>query len=401
MPRRADVAPMTIPYTVALPAVPRGFRGHTGHAGLLDDGRDDFTVLISEVPATVSAMFTQSRFAGPSIALSRAAAADGSARGVIVLARNANVATGDHGMAHAVEVRATVAAAVGLDPEQLLIASTGVIGKQYPMPRVRTHLEQLRWPFPDADFVTAARAIMTTDTRAKVYSARVGAASIVGIAKGVGMLEPNMATMLAFFCTDAELPADRLDSVFRAVVAGTFNAVSVDTDTSTSDTAAIFANGLAGPVAEDDFRTALHSIALSLVRDIASDGEGAGTLITVRVRGARDDAQAKRVGKTVVNSPLVKTMVHGNDPNWGRVTMAIGKCENDLDIEPDRVTIAFDGIEVYPNEPDAAALERVIAHLRSDEVVIDIDLGIARGTFTVYGCDLTEGYIRINSSYTT
>ncbi len=387
--------------TTVGPATPRGFRVHTGHAGLLDDGRDDFAVLLSEVPAAVSAVFTQSRFAGPSIALSRAAAADGSARGVVVLARNANVATGEQGMAHAVEVRAKVAATVGLDPEQLLVASTGVIGRQYPMPQVRAHLEQLRWPFPDADFVAAARAIMTTDTRAKVHSARVGAATVVGIAKGVGMLEPNMATLLAFFCTDAELPADRLDAVFRSVVARTFNAVSVDTDTSTSDTAAIFANGLAGPVAQDEFRTALYSTALCLVRDIASDGEGAGTLITVQVRGARDDAQAKRVGKTVVNSPLVKTMVHGNDPNWGRVTMAIGKCEDDLDIDPGRVTIAFAGIEVYPSEPDAEALERVAAHLRSDEVVIDIGLGNARGEFTVYGCDLTEGYVRINSFYTT
>jgi len=383
------------------PTVPRGFRVHTGHAGLLDDGRDDFTVVLSEVPAAVAAMFTRSRFAGPSVELSRAAAADGSACGVVVLARNANVATGMAGAADAAEVRDRVAAVVGLDPDQLLIASTGVIGRQYPMPRVREHLATLRWPFPRADFAAAARAIMTTDTRAKLRSARVGEASLVGIAKGVGMLEPNMATMLAFFCTDAELAHERLDTVFRSVVERTFNAVSIDTDTSTSDTAGIFANGLAGPVIEEEFRAALHSVALELVRDIASDGEGAGKLITVQVRGARDDAQAKRVGKTVVNSPLVKTMVHGNDPNWGRVTMAIGKCENDLDIDPDRVAVGFGGTEVYPNEPNRAALEQVVAHLRSNEVMIDINLDIGSGEFTVYGCDLTEGYIRLNSNYTT
>lgn len=383
---------------------PQGFLVHTGHAGLLDDGRDDFTVVLSQVPATVSAMFTRSRFAGPSIALSQRAAADGSARGAVVLARNANVATGDEGAAHAAEVRQRVATTAGIDPDELLIASTGVIGRQYPMPSVRKHLDTLSWPFPAGDaeaFAGAARAIMTTDTRPKLHTARVGAASIVGFAKGVGMLEPNMATMLAFFCTDARLSAAELDEAFRWVVERTFNAVSIDTDTSTSDTAAIFANGQAGPVDRAPFRDALHQVALGLVRDIASDGEGAGRLITVRVHGARDTAQAKRVGKAVVNSPLVKTMVHGGDPNWGRVTMAIGKCEDDLDIEPDRVTVGFCGIEVYPREPDGALLDQVAAHLRSDEVEITIGLGIADGEFTVYGCDLTEEYVRLNSSYTT
>jgi glutamate N-acetyltransferase/amino-acid N-acetyltransferase len=380
---------------------PRGFRVHTGHAGLGDDGRDDFTILLSELPAAVSAVFTRSRFAGPSVVLSRAAAADRAARGVIVLARNANVATGKRGAADAAEVREQVAAIAGVDPQQLLIASTGVIGRRYPMTQVRAYLKTLSWPLPDGGFPAAARAIMTTDTRPKLKSARIGAATLVGIAKGVGMLEPDMATMLAFFCTDAALPADRLDATFRAVVDRTFNAVSIDTDTSTSDTAAVFANGAAGPVDEAAFGDALHSVALGLVREIASDGEGAGKMITVGVHAARDDAQAKRVGKTVVNSPLVKTMVHGGDPNWGRIAMAIGKCTSELDIHPDRVTIAFGGIGVYPEEPASAELARVAAHLQGSEVTIEIGLGIAGGSFTVYGCDLTEGYVRLNSSYTT
>jgi glutamate N-acetyltransferase/amino-acid N-acetyltransferase len=269
------------------------------------------------------------------------------------------------------------------------------------MPTVRVAVQRLSWPFPGADFDAAARAIMTTDTRPKLVRARCGGASLVGIAKGIGMIEPDMATMLAFFCTDAAVEPAQLDVVFRRVVAHTFNAVSIDTDTSTSDTAAIFANGLAGPVYTDEFELVLYQAALNLVREIASDGEGASKLIEVQVGGARDDAQAKRVGKAVVNSPLVKTAVHGSDPNWGRVAMAIGKCQDDHDIDQRRVRIGFGDIEVYPQPPDEHALHRLVEHLKGDEVLIRIDLGIGNGRFTVYGCDLTEGYIRINSSYTT
>lgn len=380
---------------------PRGFRVHTGHAGVLDDGRDDLTVIASEGPATSAVMLTRSRFSGPSVVLSRTSAGRGDARGVVVLARNANVATGEGGLADAVEVRRRLAGIIGIDEEQLLIASTGVIGRRYPMPAVRAHLDQVRWPFAGSDFDAASQAIMTTDTRPKLHTASVGPARIVGIAKGVGMLEPDMATMLAFVCTDAAVPPDQLDAAFRRVVERTFNSVSIDTDTSTSDTAAVIASGVAGPVDAADFEAALEQVCLGLVRDIASDGEGAGKLIVVGVHGARDDAQAKRVGKAVVNSPLVKTMVHGSDPNWGRVTMAIGKCQDDLDIEPERVRVAFGGIETYPKEPGGAELEAVAEHLHGAEVQIGIDLGIAGGAWTVYGCDLTEGYVRLNSSYTT
>jgi glutamate N-acetyltransferase/amino-acid N-acetyltransferase len=224
---------------------------------------------------------------------------------------------------------------------------------------------------------------------------------VVGIAKGVGMIEPNMATMLAFFCTDADIPAADLDRIFRAVVERTFNAVSVDTDTSTSDSAAIFANGAAGPVDLVEFQQVLYAAALQLVKDIASDGEGATKLIEVRVTGARDTAQAKRVGKAIVNSPLVKTAVHGGDPNWGRVAMAVGKCEDELDIDQERVRIGFADFEVYPHRPDAETMERLAKHLRGDEVLITVDLRIDDGAFTVYGCDLTNGYVHINSAYTT
>ncbi|GAA1080181.1 bifunctional glutamate N-acetyltransferase/amino-acid acetyltransferase ArgJ [Nocardiopsis metallicus] len=380
--------------------VPAGFVGVAGNIGIKDP-QDDFFAVVSQAPAVVSAVFTLSRFAGPSVRLSREAAADGRARGVTVIARNANVATGQIGTADAREVQEGVARAAGVEPDDILIASTGVIGRPYPMDRVRSYLAGLPAEFPPADLDRSAAAMMTTDTHPKIATAKVGGATLTGIAKGVGMIEPNMATMLTWFFTDAELEQPVLDEVFRRVVDKTFNALSIDTDTSTSDSAAILANGLAGPVDVGEFEAALHEVALKLVRMIASDGEGAGKLIEVRVTGARDDAQAKRIGKAVVNSPLVKTAVHGADPNWGRVAMAVGKCSDETDVFPENVRIVFGDVETFPTEATDETLERAAQHMKGDEVVISVDLGIADGAFTVYGCDLTEGYIRINADYTT
>jgi len=379
---------------------PRGFRSVTMNMGLKDVD-DDFAAVVSEVPARSAAVFTRSRFAGPSVVISREAASRRSARGMVVLSRNANVATGKTGAAHAAEVRAKVAEAAGVEPEDLVIGSTGVIGRPYPMEGIRAGLASLSWPFPEADYASAAKAIMTTDTRPKYFTVPCGDAVLTGIAKGVGMIEPNMATLLTFFFTDADIPADELDALFRRVMDKTFNALSIDTDTSTSDTAAIFANGLAGSVDLDEFERALYECALHLVRDIASDGEGASKLIEVRVTGARDDAQAKRVGKSVVNSPLVKAAVHGADPNWGRVAMAVGKLDDETDIDPPNVGIRFGDLAMHPEEPSDELLAEASRYLTGDEVVIRVDLGIGDGAFTVYGCDLTEGYVKINADYTT
>ena len=379
---------------------PRGFRSVTMNMGLKDVD-DDFAAVVSEVPARSAAVFTRSRFAGPSVVISREAASRRSARGMVVLSRNANVATGKTGAAHAAEVRAKVAEAAGVEPEDLVIGSTGVIGRPYPMEGIRAGLASLSWPFPEADYASAAKAIMTTDTRPKYFTVPCGDAVLTGIAKGVGMIEPNMATLLTFFFTDADIPADELDALFRRVMDKTFNALSIDTDTSTSDTAAIFANGLAGSVDRDEFERALYECALHLVRDIASDGEGASKLIEVCVTGARDDAQAKRVGKSVVNSPLVKAAVHGADPNWGRVAMAVGKLDDETDIDPPNVGIRFGDLVMHPEEPSDELLAEASRYLTGDEVVIRVDLGIADGAFTVYGCDLTEGYVKINADYTT
>ena len=308
--------------------LPSGFTAHVGHIGIRDDSTD-FAIVAASGVTTASARFTRSRFAGPSVEVSRRSMADEQLRAVVVVSKNANVATGPTGLADAEELAERVGDLVGGMATDVLVTSTGVIGRPYPMDRVRAYLDGIagaEWTdrFPVTDATVVASAMMTTDTVPKVAEARVGECRVVGVAKGVGMIEPDMATMLAFVFTDAELPAAELDRVFGSVVDRTFNSLSVDTDTSTSDTAAVLASGLAGPVDTAAFAAGLEDVCVSLTRQLASDGEGAETLIVVRVEGARDDDQARRAAKSVVNSPLVKTAVHGADPNWGRVAMASG-----------------------------------------------------------------------------
>jgi glutamate N-acetyltransferase/amino-acid N-acetyltransferase len=384
--------------------LPRGFRAHVANIGIKDD-TDDFTIVASESPCTSAAVFTRSLFAGPSVVVSRRNAAAQGLRAAVVISKNANVATGAQGLADAEEVVTGVAAALGIAADEVLVASTGVIGRPYPMDRVRAHLGTL--PVDGAAFLTStaaddvARAIMTTDTHPKVASATAGDARFVGVAKGVGMIEPDMATMIALVLTDAEIAADELDGTFRRVVERTFNSVSVDTDTSTSDTAAVLANGLAGPVGSAEVEAALEAVCLDLTRQLAADGEGATRLLVVTVDGARDEDQAKRVAKAIVNSPLVKTAVHGADPNWGRVAMAIGKCQEDTDIDQSTVVIRFGDQEVYPTLLDERGLSRLSEDMRADEVRIGATLGTGTAAWTVYGCDLSDGYVRINADYTT
>ncbi|MDV7999717.1 bifunctional glutamate N-acetyltransferase/amino-acid acetyltransferase ArgJ [Rhodococcus sp. IEGM 1408] len=403
-PLNAAVAAQTIP-------LPAGFRAHSGAAGLREHGDDVFVVVNNGPSAASSAVFTRSLFAGPSVQLSRENAAGGHARGVVVVAKNANVATGEEGMADAREVLERAARAVGVAPEELLIASTGVIGRRYPMPMLRTHLDGLAGAEFDADALALATAMMTTDTHPKTAVVEMttttgGTARVVGIAKGVGMIEPDMATMIAVIFTDAAVEPAELDAAFRGAVDQTFNCLSIDTDTSTSDTAIALASGVAGPVDQAELRRAFAAVCLDLTRQLARDGEGATKLLTVEVTGARDREQAKRVAKAILNSPLVKTAVHGADPNWGRVAMAIGKCHEDTDIDPERVRIVFGDLETYPAFPGPAELERLTEIMRAEEVTISVDLGVIEsgagtGECTVYGCDLTREYISINADYTT
>jgi glutamate N-acetyltransferase/amino-acid N-acetyltransferase len=378
---------------------PNGFVTYAGSAGIKDESLD-LSIVASRVPCVAAGMFTQSRFAGPSVDLCRRHLEQGSARAIVTISKNANVATGDQGERDAAELAALAAKVIGADASEVLVGSTGVIGRPYPMERVRRHFQGLRMP-EAADFPLVARAIMTTDTVPKLASARVGRATVTGVAKGSGMIEPHMATLLGYVVTDAAVPHDEMTQAFRRVVDVTFNSLSIDTDTSTSDTVLLLANGVAGPVGRAEFEEALREVCASLVLQLAADGEGATKVIEVTVRSARDAAQAKRVAKAVVNSPLLKCAVHGADPNWGRVVMAIGKCSDDTDIVAEAVRVSFGDLEVYPGQLDGAGLEQLSKVMSSDMVHIDIGLGIGEATATVWGCDLSADYVRINADYTT
>ncbi len=382
--------------------LPLGFHSHVANIGVKDD-TDDFVVIAAGAAVPVAAVFTKSRFAGPSVILSRANVADGTARAVVVISKNANVATGQQGHDDAIEVARSVAARLGCEPTDVVVTSTGVIGRRYPIERIRAGMAVLPSELTSDDADRPARGMMTTDTVPKLAEATVAGstARVVGMAKGVGMIEPDMATHISLLFTDAELTSADLDAAFRRVVDRTFNCVSVDTDTSTSDSSVIMASGAAGPVELDAFEAALYEVALDLTKQIARDGEGAHSLIEVHVDSARDDAQAKRVAKAIVNSPLVKTAVHGGDPNWGRVAMAIGKCSDDTDIDQDVVVIRFGDTEVYPRLLDDGALAALSSYMRSADVRIHVSLGTGEATATVWGCDLSDDYVRFNADYTT
>ena len=380
--------------------LPRGFSAYVANIGIKDTSHD-FVVVAGDSVCTTVGMFTTSSFAGPSVIVSRENLASPTARAVVVISKNANVATGADGLANAREVVAGVATALGCAASEVLIASTGVIGRQYPMSHVRSGLAAIPSPLPRADVELVARGIMTTDTVPKIAEATIGEARIVGVAKGVGMIEPNMATMITVLLTDADVAAGDLDSIFKRVVDRTFNCVSVDTDTSTSDTAIVMASGIAGAVDLDAFERGLYEVAASLTKQIARDGEGAEKLIEVTVQQAATPEQAKRVAKAIVNSPLVKTAVHGADPNWGRVAMAIGKSTTADEVDQSKVVIRFGDQEVYPTPVDDTGLDALSAYMRGADVGIEVVLAAGTSSATVWGCDLTDGYVRINADYTT
>ena len=382
--------------------LPRGFSAYVANIGI-KDSTNDFTLVVADKICAATGVFTQSRFAGPSVILSRENIADLSARAVVVISKNANVATGAEGMSNACEVVNAVAQKIGCEAKDVLIASTGVIGRQYPMDNVRTGLAAIPQVFEEASADEVARGIMTTDTVHKTAEAVIAGstARVVGVAKGVGMIEPNMATLITMMFTDALISKSDLDQIFRRVIDKTFNCVSIDTDTSTSDTAIILASGAAGSVDIANFEQALSEVALSLTKQVARDGEGAEKLLEVCVDRARDVRQAKLVAKSIVNSPLVKTAVHGADPNWGRVAMAIGKCSDENDIDESKVVIRFGTQEVYPTFIDATGLDALSKYMHNDTVRIHVTLHTGNAESTVWGCDLTDGYVRINADYTT
>jgi glutamate N-acetyltransferase / amino-acid N-acetyltransferase len=379
---------------------PQGFLSLAKNVGIKDTTLD-LTVIYSTVRARAAAMFTRNRFPGAPVIVGRKHIANGFAQALVINSKNANVAMGKTGLDNAIETCRIAAAELGTDPYDVLPFSTGVIGRPLPMEKIRSGLKGIRDELKPGNLKVAAEAIMTTDAYPKYISCRVGPAVIAGIAKGAGMIEPNMATMLVYLMTDAELPKTALRPMLRRVVDRTFNCMSIDTDTSTSDTVVLMANGLGGKVNLGKFENGLLQVCEYLTRELARSGEGATKLIKVEVDGARTKVQAKQVGKLVVNSPLVKTAVYGSDPNWGRVIMAVGK-SFDPSINPEKVSIRFGDTAVFrKGSPVDCDLEALRAYLSQKEISIRVDLGIGKASARVWGCDLTEGYIKENAYYTT
>ncbi|MBG9545267.1 ornithine acetyltransferase [Cytobacillus firmus] len=381
--------------------MPKGFYTSSKSLGI-KDATLDFTVILSAKPANAAAMFTQSRFCGAPIPIGKKNVANGKLQCFAINSKTANVATGDEGIKNVIEIIDLIAMELNIFPEDILPSSTGVIGHQLPMNKIREGIKNLKGNMAEGGLEKSAEAIMTTDTYPKLKLCKIGNATLVGIAKGSGMIEPNMATMLAYFVTDAEIPSNTLQTILKEAVNQSFNMVSVDTDTSTSDTVAIMANGLAGNVDLQEFKDSLTAMSIDLAKEIARDGEGATKLLEVTVDGASSFLQAKKIGKSIVNSPLVKTAVFGKDPNWGRIAMAIGKCEDEVDVDPEKISIYFGNTLIYKEKPiNDDNLIKIQNYLENPEIKIRVSLGLGTQEATVWGCDLSYDYVRINGEYTT
>lgn len=381
------------------PRFPRGFRCASRNVGLKPADKD-LALFVSEVDAAAAAVFTRNHFPGAPIILGRETMRGGVLRAIVANSKCSNVATGDEGVANAGRMAAAAAAELDTTIERVLVSSTGVIGVPLPIEKIERGLPGMAADLQD-DPMVGARGIMTTDTHPKALSIAVpgSAATITWIAKGAGMIEPNMATMLVYIFTDARFTAADLDAMLRDAVADSFNMLSVDTDTSTSDTCVLMANGLAGEAPRAAFAAALRAGCIRMAEVIARDGEGATRMLRVHVRGALTDHEARFVAKAINNSPLIKTMVHGADPNVGRILMAVGKCF-DCTIAPDRTDAWVNGFQVVRGGRRLAFDDATVrASLSAEVVELEVALGVGNGVATAFGCDLTKGYIEENAAY--
>ncbi|MXW36049.1 MAG: bifunctional glutamate N-acetyltransferase/amino-acid acetyltransferase ArgJ [Chloroflexi bacterium] len=391
---------------------PAGFLAGGAYAGIKTYGpepRLDVGILAADRDCTVAGVYTRNAVVGEPVRLTRERAAGGVARAIVANSGCSNVATGEQGVEDALRMTALAAAKLGVDEQHVLVASTGVIGRLLPMDRIESGVRAV--DVTETGGEEFARAIMTTDTHPKQAAVRVEAGgrtyTIGGVAKGSGMIHPDMATMFGFLTTDAPAEQGWLQATLRRVCDRSFNMVDVDMDTSTSDTVLLLASGAAGgePVrdghpAADALEAAIEAVSVTLARQLARDGEGANTLIEVVVEGAASDEDARVCARTISSSPLVKTMVTGRDPNWGRVLMAAGRSGAAIDLAAASVWIgehiAFDRGTPAPTSETA-----ISAAMDAEEVGIRIDLASGEATATAWGCDLTAEYVSINADYTT
>ncbi len=379
--------------------LPQGFRTAGMAAGLKRSGKRDLGMVWSDEPLSWALVSTTNLVHAACVGRNRQLLADGGpVRALVVNSGNANCATGRQGEEDNVRMAAAAAEAAGVDLSQVLTASTGVVGVRMPIDAISGAIPTL-WTQLDDDSAGFAASIMTTDLVMKQVEKELpGGARVVGVAKGSGMIHPNMATMLAFVMTDARIPQDELREIWRDVTVRTFNQVTVDGDTSPNDMAMVFSSNRI-PVDRDALRHALLEVAGTLARKVARDGEGATKLITVEVSGARTDEDARLAARTVAGSPLTKSAVHGHDPNWGRILVALGRSGAVFD--PAACHIAMQGVTVYDGRPVAFDAAGTSDLLKDENVRISVSLGDGPGSGSAWGCDLTAEYVRINADYTT
>jgi glutamate N-acetyltransferase/amino-acid N-acetyltransferase len=379
------------------PVFPRGFRCASRNVGLKPTAKD-LALFASDVDAAAAAIFTRNHFPGAPVIVGRQIIQSGRLRAVLVNSKVSNVATGKTGIENVRRMAAAAATELGTSAESVLVSSTGVIGVPLPIDLIERGIRGIAADLQDNPLV-GAEGIMTTDSHPKALSTSVGDSTITWVAKGSGMIEPNMATMLAYIFTDAALDAITLDRMLRAAADVSFNMLSVDTDTSTSDTCAMLANGLAGAVDETLFVDALIAGCTRMTEILARDGEGAKRMIRANVRGALNDYEARRVAKSLVNSPLVKTMVAGADPNVGRLLMAVGKCF-DCTITPANTDAWINGHPVVVGGQRLDFEDALVRSTLSGDVVdLEVSLGVGNGEARAFGCDLTAGYVEENAAY--
>ena len=388
---------------------PKGFVAGATRCGLKPSGNLDLAVVYSDRPCVATGVFTSNKAKAAHVLLDQERLRSGRAQAVVVNAGNANACTGEQGRVAALEMARLVGEKFEIKPELVLVASTGVIGVPLPMEKVRTGIAQLQVSREGA--ADAAHAIMTTDTRPKECAVEFEldghVVTIGAMAKGAGMIHPNLATLLVFITTDAALELPLARAALRQAIDLSFNSISVDGDTSTNDTAVLLANGSAGnvPVIGDKadariFQEALNYVAISLAKQVARDGEGATKLIEVNVEGAANLEDARIAARAVTRSNLVKAAFYGNDPNWGRILCAVGN--SGANVDPGRVDIAIEGIPLMvAGEPLPFDKKQASAAMNQPDVNVKVRLNIGSGKATAWGCDLTEDYVKINAEYTT
>ncbi len=392
-------------------AVP-GIRASGVHAGLKPDNQKDVALIAADAPAVAAGVFTKNRVCAPVVLACREHLNDQTAQAIVINSKNANACTGGLGLANARQMTALTGIALGIDPSLVLVASTGVIGVQLPMDKIDNGIRLAAGTLRPDNGHDAALAIMTTDTVPKEFAVEIEIAGkkarIGGMTKGAGMIAPHLATMLGFLMTDANISAEPLQTALREAVSKSFNRITVDSDSSTNDTVLILATGSAGnPIISnvdsedyDQFQKGLDFACIELAKMIARDGEGATKLIEVIVKGAKDEVEGEMVARAIAESPLVKTAVFGADPNWGRILMAIGKSEAEFD--PYQVDVWFNGYQLVKHGMDAGFDEEKATNLfAKDTVAIDVDLNAGDAAVTMWTCDYSYDYIRINADYRT